>query len=102
SLGRHAEQQHQGRVQRRHGLGDAPGGVLALGRDRDGDGRRRQDRSRLGPGLGPGFGQGGAHAGSNSLTLLASSTAWVRRRALILDMIAVMWVLTVASAMDSS
>src|SRR5690606_28087178 len=39
---------------------------------------------------------------SNSLIEFASSTACVRRRALILDMIAVMWVFTVASAIDSS
>ena len=39
---------------------------------------------------------------SNSLTEFARSTAWVRRRALILDMIAVMWVFTVASAIDNS
>ena len=39
---------------------------------------------------------------SNNRIELASSTACVRRRALILDMIAVMWVLTVASAIDSS
>ncbi|CAM3280799.1 hypothetical protein PANO111632_11965 [Paracoccus nototheniae] len=39
---------------------------------------------------------------SNSRIELASSTACVRRRALILDMIAVICVLTVASAMDSS
>ena len=43
-----------------------------------------------------------AQPGSNSRALLASSTAWVRRRALILDMIAVICVLTVASAIDSS
>ena len=42
------------------------------------------------------------HPASNRRTVLASSTAWVRRRALILDMMAVMWVFTVASAMDRS
>ena len=34
--------------------------------------------------------------------LLARSAAWVRLRTLIFDMIAAMWVLTVASAIESS
>jgi hypothetical protein len=89
--GEDEDERRRGRPERRGDLGR--GGALAAG---DGDGPRRRQ-----PGLEEVVGRGHGQR-LKTRALLARSAACVRLRTLILDMIAAMWVFTVASAIESS